>query len=431
MGQRRRFLLPSGLVSSSVLLTLLIHLEPLATAGAQLAGSAVGWCALLAAMTLSSYCGMFQLQQCHLQGSPDMWHLSSPTTACAHVSVLGLTVITMLLPALHVEETISENSVEAPVEEAVNCEIMQALLTMAAVIMAGVGCQQLFTALSTERLQSAYNAVSTSDSELNMPELQFSTVECRTTSQPTEQSHTVVVSDGAAPGDRARIKKKKGNRPASQTKSDDIFPSADRAVPLTAILVESAEDAVTAPPELEAWKEAYAIDSKIPPGMKRHCKQHGIDKTAAVKMLKHADIDLDDTWHGPKEDSSYQFFKERCVLLFQRVLHRWQADMEALEDGVLASGSLLDSAEVLNVAHDFIEKKTLLEFWLDAPDIHKLLKKFLPYDKDQKYKIVKIEHWEALMVSQLESQGAEQFAIWLSRFEDVFLKSAHVSARRV
>ena len=142
-----------------VLLTLLIHLEPLATAGAQLAGSAVGWCALLAAMTLSSYCGMFQLQQCHLQGSPDMWHLSSLTTACAHGLVLSLTVITMLLPALHVEETISENSVEARVEVAVNCEIMQALLTMAAIIMASVGCKELFTALSTERLQSAYNAV--------------------------------------------------------------------------------------------------------------------------------------------------------------------------------------------------------------------------------------------------------------------------------
>lgn len=61
--------------------------------------------------------------------------------------------------------------------------------------------------------------------------------------------------------------------------------------------------------------------------MKRHCKQHGIDKTAAVKMLKHSDIDLDDAWHGGKEES-YQLFKERCVLLFQRVLHRWQADME-------------------------------------------------------------------------------------------------------
>ena len=39
-------------------------------------------------------------------------------------------------------------------------------------------------------------------------------------------------------------------------------------------------------PEMAAWRAAYGVDGKIPPAMKAHCEQHGIDKKVAITILQ-------------------------------------------------------------------------------------------------------------------------------------------------
>ena len=61
--------------------------------------------------------------------------------------------------------------------------------------------------------------------------------------------------------------------------------AAVRAAEEAAAARAAAEAQLSSLPEIAAWRVAYKADGKIPPSMKAHCKQHGIDKKVAITTL--------------------------------------------------------------------------------------------------------------------------------------------------